>query len=336
MRLSIPAFTVLLLGAPALAGSPFEGWTKEQVLKHREKAEVKLTQMLTPWCAARPKVVVTCSMCDGRGEIVEVVQLPQNNWQPREFRYPCDKCHTHGMVLNEDAFKKVGWYCFSPDCRKVAEFSSDFHGTLAAAKQDAAGALPYFATLSRSRRKSLDVYGNYAVATIEEERDSGVRTGRLELIQIDSVWWSAHPVHDKGFERFKYPEFAPEREPADVDAAESEPPTEKLPPPQAPPPIDAASALEAGDVSLKHVEDTAYRVTGQVRNTTADRRIALVEVTVSLFKGSRLAGECECSVGPQVVGPGESATFSGYLYSGAPPDFDRIETKVTRAQFLGD
>ena len=81
---------------------------------------------------------------------------------------------------------------------------------------------------------------------------------------------------------------------------------------------------------MSKIEEDAHKVMGRIRNKTEDRRFAFITIEVSLFLGDELVETTTCNIGSVILKPGESATFSGYIYSDPMPEHDQIESRVSQ------
>ena len=221
-------------------------------------------------------------------------------------------------------------------------------------------AIDFLEQITKWSRKSLDVKGNYAIVTYTEKHEKIEHKEEVVWIQVDGKWWLAHDEIDAEFTRHEYPEPGaaatktekPAKKPAPakpgakpaadppkgappVKPPPAKPPTAKPPPPKPKkPPEDPETLFRVTAPTIRHVEENAYKVFGQLTNLTKERRFAYLIVTVSFFEGDRLVETTECNVGTVILKPGRTATYSGFLYADKVPTFDRKVVTVSKYEEL--
>jgi hypothetical protein len=323
----------LALHSPVGAeGNPFAGWDEKRIAKHKSRAKADIAGKLSRWLSARKKLVFNCQRCHGSGQ--------ERLLSPRGVKIvTCRTCVGTKLCVKAEYYRRVFWDYYSPRFRnepgQQAYVEEDF-------KKARKKPLELDA-ITGWRKGKIEVHGNHASSTFTEKRNRTKVERTMEWVEADGKWWIAHEKFDKDAKRWKYPEpTAPAAAPpAETPDPEAKPPAQDPPgekPEPAPEPSDRPKPLpedpeklfEIGDVTIKHVVEDAYKVMGRVKNKTADRRFAYLNVEVSLFKGDELVESTTCNVGATILKAGESATFTGYLYVDPMPDYDRVEARVSR------
>ncbi|MHC4473607.1 MAG: hypothetical protein ACYS99_21915 [Planctomycetota bacterium] len=332
----------LSLPWPTRAGwaeeSPFAGWDETRIAKHKSRAKADIAGKLSRWLSARKKLVFKCQRCHGSGK--ERVHSAR-----RTRIITCRSCAGTKLCVKAEYYRRVFWDYYSPRYKNEPGRQAYLEEDFKKARKKPLG----LDVISGWKKGKIEVHGNHASVTFTEKRGKTHVERTMEWVEAGGKWWIAHEKFDKDTKRWKYPEpdAAPAADPADPTAkaepgkpappgAKPEPapePAPKPPPKPKKPPEDPAKLFEIYDITVKHVEGDAHKVMGRVKNKTADRRFAYLNVEVSLFKGDDLVESASCNVGTTILKAGESATFSGYIYADPLPDYDRIEAKVS--QFEG-
>jgi hypothetical protein len=306
----LPAVLTLLLAAAALADNPFEGWPEEQVEGHQTAARKAIGRLLRNWFPSRLQVVVPCSYCKGTGEVYALRTSQKRSWKEVA---KCEHCRGTGTYVSEDCYRKLFWDCHSPAVRGDEKREAAMKKAYEAAASDPAKELPHLSALTRSRRKGIEVFGNYGIVTYLDEVDDEKREESLLVIEVDGEWWVAHEEADQDFVRYTYPGVEPPEEAVEEERN----------------PDDPTGLFEIDRIRLEEAAEGTYKVTGRIRNVTRDRRFSWIIVTVDLMNGNAVEATARCNAGGDVVGPGESTTFTGYVYADHKPRFSKAEGRVT-------
>ena len=356
MRRAALVLAVLLFCSPLLsaADSPFAGWDAKKVASHKKTGKNRIAGKLRRWQTARKGLVFRCSSCQGSGRVRRVRGR-------RVFSGPCPTCKDTGGCISKDRFLLVFWELRSPHYRSAKERLTELESHYNRARANPREAIDFLEQITKWSRKSIDVKGNYAIVTYTEKHEKIEHEEKVVWIQVDGKWWLAHDEIDAEFARHEYPEpdadatrtEKPAKKPAPAkpgakpaaDPPKADPPAKQppdkpptakpptaKPPPAKPkkPPEDPETLFRVTAPTIRHVEENAYKVFGQITNLTKERRFAYLIVTVSFFKGDRLVDTTECNVGTVILKPGRTATYSGFLYADKAPAFDRKVVRVSK------
>jgi hypothetical protein len=311
--------------------NPFAGWDEERIEKHRKKSASAVKSRLGKWLKARKGMSEKCRKCRGKGKVKSGRTLQ-----------PCLNCRGTGVRIDRKKFERAFWEFLSPSYRGDNRRRLAMNQRYSAAKQDPETATAELQEITGGKAGDVEVKGNFAVATFQESLGRERFKRRMEWIEIDGDWWMADPVADKKFARIPYSgpvakpsgksgtaKTDPGKRPEAGTGAGGKPDGTKATT-ERKPLEDPENIFRMGDVTVRHVEENAYKVFGQVTNKTEKRRFAYIIVEVSFFKGDKMIDTVTCNVGTVILKPGRTASFVGYLYSDAKPKYDRIEPKVAK------
>jgi len=345
------ALLLLLLLAPApfllAAESRFAGWDEKKVAGHEKAARNRIAAKLRRWQSARKGLVFQCASCQGGGRV-------RQRAGRRGYRIvSCPTCKGTGGCISRNKFLTVFWDLRSPHYRSSKDRMRAAEELYKKARADPKKAIDFLQQITKWRRKSIDVKGNFAVVTYTEKQEAVETAKTVEWIEVDGKWWLAHEDVDSGFARHFYPkpgEATPAQEPTPpttkepvtprTDAPKKEPVTPRTDPAPKPapkptpktkkPPEDPEKLFRTTAPKIVHVEENAWKVFGQITNLTKDRRFAYLIVTISLYEGDTLVDTTECNVGSVILKAGATATYSGFLYADKIPDYDRKVARVSK------
>jgi hypothetical protein len=346
MRRLVLAMFVLLPSTIALAlspANPFNGWDDKKVETHKKTSQSRISGKLRRWQSARKGLIYQCSTCQGRGR-VKVRRgrvLTMGN---------CATCVGTGGCISKDKFLKVFWEFRSPKFRSSTERMKEVEALYKKARAKPKDAIEFLEVIDKWKRKSIDVKGNFAAVTFSEKKGGAEMDRTVEWIYVDGKWWVADKEVDSGFVRYSYedrekpgaaetaPKTEPEKKPDARPEKTADPKPETTrpdPEPVKPPPPKPKKKLEdpdnlfrLSDPVIRHVEENAWKVIGQVTNKTEKRRFAYITVEVSLYQGEVLVDSVTCNAGTVILKPGRSGSYVGHFYFDKKPKYDKIVARI--------
>jgi hypothetical protein len=322
----------------ASPANPFNGWDEKQVATHKKTSQSRISGKLRRWQSARKGLIFKCTTCQGRGKV-----------KIRRGRSltvgDCATCVGTGGCVSKDKFLKVFWEFRSPKYRSSTTRMKEVEALYKKARAKPRDAIEFLEVIDKWKRKSIDVKGNFAFVTFSEKKGGAEMDRTVEWIFVDGKWWVADKEVDSGFVRYKYedremPE-APKPEPKKTTEPEKKTdetkpaPAKPDPEPVKPPPAKPKKKLEdpdklfrLSDPVIRHVEENAWKVVGQVSNKTEKRRFAYITVEVSLYEGDDLVDSVTCNAGTVILKPGRSASYVGHFYFDIKPKYDKVVARV--------
>jgi hypothetical protein len=351
VRWTLILLLLLAPGAAAEDSSPFAGWSEDQVRKHRRAAGSEIAKKLRDWMKAREGFIYQCGTCRGYGYVKRVIRRGRSAYVQK---VPCTPCGQKGAKVDEEDLRAAVFSVRSPAWRGRDGAEEAYQALLGEARADPVGVSKRLRLIDKYDRKGIEIFGNFAETECRVRYPDEKTAEKLTWIEVDGSWWLSDETADADFRRWKYEETADDPEKPEAPAGEGpdprprpggvkpppvrEPKPEETPPrpePKPRPPLEDPAKLFTVDApTIRKSTEGAFKVFGRVTNKTSDRRFAYVIVTVSVFRGTTLVDTAECNVGTAILKPGESATYSGWLYVEELPEHDRVETKVTKYEQL--